>query len=158
MFNETTWKEGEKIAQNYMKKNGYKILYTDFCCVGVELDIVAILPKVTQKRKVKAEYREKLLQEKNRKNRSILRKNHANMLKNIKNLLIITEVKSRAKSSYGAGYLAVDSKKQAHMIKGAKFLLTKPQFKNMPLRFDVASVDAKSLTYFEGAFEAKNLY
>ena len=45
MFNERTWKEGEKITQEYMKKNGYKIVYTNFSCVGVELDIVAILPK-----------------------------------------------------------------------------------------------------------------
>ena len=46
MFNERTWKEGEKITQEYMKKNGYKIVYTNFSCVGVELDIVAILAKI----------------------------------------------------------------------------------------------------------------
>ena len=29
MYNDETWKMGEQIAQEYMKKAGYKIVYTN---------------------------------------------------------------------------------------------------------------------------------
>ena len=45
MFNLKTWKDGEHIAQRYMKREGYKIVYTNFAVAGTELDIVAIFPK-----------------------------------------------------------------------------------------------------------------
>ena len=63
MFNRLTWKEGEALAARYMKKAGYKIVYTNFSCVHVELDIVAILSKSAQKSKMKKEYLQKLEQE-----------------------------------------------------------------------------------------------
>ena len=68
MFNENTWKDGEAIAQRYMRKLGYKILYTNFSCVGVELDIVAILPKKVQCKKLKDGLKNKIKENKNRKN------------------------------------------------------------------------------------------
>ena len=53
MFNDDTWKYGEQLAQEYMKKAGYKIIYTNFAERGFELDIVAILPKKIQLKNLK---------------------------------------------------------------------------------------------------------
>ena len=52
MYNEETWKIGEALAQQYMKKNGYKIVYTNLSERGFELDIVAILSKKAQFKKL----------------------------------------------------------------------------------------------------------
>ncbi len=43
MFNEKTWRDGEKLVQEHLKKNGYKLVYTNFDVAGVELDIVSVL-------------------------------------------------------------------------------------------------------------------
>ena len=62
MFNDDTWKIGEQMAQEYMKKVGYKIVYTNFADRGFELDIVAILSKKMQFKKLKNETKEKVLE------------------------------------------------------------------------------------------------
>ncbi len=154
MFNEHTWKDGEKIAQEYMKKQGYKILYTNFSCVGVELDIIAILPKKVQIKKLKKEYKEKLKNANLLKNRRILRQNLKNIKNSLSDLLIITEVKARQNNNFGQGFESVTQTKQKNIIRGARYLMTKKEFSNLQIRFDVASVDAGKLTYFENAFSA----
>ena len=53
MFNELTWRESELKVQDYMKNKGFKIVETNFSCVGVELDIVALLSKSVQKKQMK---------------------------------------------------------------------------------------------------------
>ena len=63
MFKSTTCLEGEKKVQDYMKKRGYKIIYTNFSCVGVELDIVSILSKKIQARLLKQEYKKKMTED-----------------------------------------------------------------------------------------------
>ena len=59
MFNSDTWKEGERLTREHMKKHGYKILYTNYSCVGVELDIVALYPKKFQIHNLKQELKMK---------------------------------------------------------------------------------------------------
>lgn len=152
MFNENTWKEGEKLTAEYMKEFGYKIVYTNFHCAGVELDIVAILPRKVQIKKLKAELKEKLKIEKNEKLRSLFKQHFQNLQKNVEDLLIITEVKARMTNTFGTGAEAVDSTKIYHMKKGADYLLSKAEFQGMQIRFDIASVDANKVTYIENAF------
>ena len=43
MFNEKTWKDGEKLVQDYLKKSGYKVRFTNLDVAGVELDVVSVL-------------------------------------------------------------------------------------------------------------------
>ena len=56
MFNDVTWKEGERLTQEYMKKEGYKIVYTNYSCIGVELDIVAVWSKKNQIKEIKVKF------------------------------------------------------------------------------------------------------
>lgn len=150
MFKETTWKEGELRVQEYMKKNGYKILYTNFSCVGVELDIVAILPKKVQIKTLKQEYKQKMHEDK--KHKAIYKNSLKSLLKTIEDLLIITEVKARETDKYGLGSESISDFKKQNIIRGARFLQKDFRFDKMQFRFDVASVNGRQITYIEGAF------
>lgn len=152
MFNEETWKMGEQLAQEYMKKNGYKIVYTNFAMRGFELDIVATLSKKIRLKNMKKENKEKIKNAKTAKEKLLLKNNFKNIKKTVSDLLVITEVKSRADDRFGKGCECIDLKKRSHLIHGAKFLTQKQEFKNMQVRFDIASVDSGKITYIENSF------
>lgn len=152
MFNEMTWREGEKQAQDYMRTHGYKILYTNFQCAGIELDIVAILSAREQKKILKSEIKKRINSTENAKKKQFFKENYKKMRKRLADILIITEVKARATAKYGLGVEAVDSNKMYSMKKGADYLLSKREFKNMQVRFDIASIDSGKITYIENAF------
>lgn len=150
MFKETTWKDSEKKVQDYMRLLGYKIISTNFSCVGVELDIVAILPKRVQKARLKQEYLERMKEDKTRK--AIYKHSLKSSLKLVEDLLIITEVKGRETDKYGLGSEAVSDYKRQNMIRGARFLQKDKKFSNIQIRFDVASVDGGKIIYTEDVF------
>lgn len=152
MYNEQTWKMGEQLAQDYMKKQGYKIIYTNFSGTGFELDIVARLPKKVQYKSLKNEYKKKIKNAKTSQNKKILQNNLKNLKNSLSDILVITEVKARADDRFGKGCECIDLKKRQHLIRGAKFLMKKPEFAGMQVRFDVASVDYGKVTYIENSF------
>ena len=151
MFNRKTWKDGEYITQKYMKKEGYKIFYKNYSIAGVELDIVAIYYKELQIKKLKKQLKEKLKLEQSASKQELLKKSYENIIKTTNDLLIITEVKSRSTDDFGIGLDAMDLKKRAHLIKGAKAIKLDKRFESMQVRFDVASVDGGKLDYIENA-------
>ena len=104
MFNENTWKDGEKKAQQFLRKNGYKILYTNFSCVGVELDIVSVFSIRKQLKILKQELKGKLLDCKSKNEKHILKENYKNITNKMQPILIITEVKSRSSDKFGKGF------------------------------------------------------
>lgn len=150
MFKETTWKDGEKKVQDQMKRRGYKIIYTNFSCVGVELDIVAILPKKVQVKSLKQEYKQKMLEDKP--HRKLYRCSLKSLLKTVEDMLVITEVKARETDKYGLGSESISDFKKQNIIRGARFLQKEARFDKMQIRFDVASVDAGKVTYIKDAF------
>ena len=150
MINEVTWKECEQKVQEYMKSKGFQILETNFSCVGVELDIVAILPKKVQKKNLKKQTLQRILDDK--KHKSIYKISLKNAVKNLEDLLVITEVKGREDNKFGLGAEAVSDKKKSNIIRGARFLQKDSRFENCQIRFDVASVDKGEITYIENAF------
>ena len=150
MFNDLTWKESEQKVQQYMKNKGFKILETNFSCVGVELDIVAILSKSAQKNILKQQTKQRILEDK--KNKSIYKNSLKNALKHLEDLLVITEVKGRETDKFGLGLDSISDKKKSNIIRGARYLQTQKQYEKYQIRFDVASVDAGKVTYIENAF------
>jgi Holliday junction resolvase-like predicted endonuclease len=150
MFNDLTWKESEQKVQQYMKNKGFKILETNFSCVGVELDIVAILSKSAQKNILKQQTKQRILEDK--KNKSIYKNSLKNALKHLEDLLVITEVKGRETDKFGLGSESISDKKKSNIIRGARYLQTRKQYEKYQIRFDVASVDAGNVTYIENAF------
>jgi Holliday junction resolvase-like predicted endonuclease len=150
MFNDLTWKESEQKVQQYMKNKGFKILETNFSCVGVELDIVAILSKSAQKNILKQQTKQRILEDK--KNKSIYKNSLKNVLKHLEDLLVITEVKGREVDKFGLGSESISDKKKSNIIRGARYLQTQKQYEKYQIRFDVASVDSGKVTYIENAF------
>ena len=150
MFKETTWKDGEKKVQDHMKAKGYKILYTNFSCVGVELDIVAILPRKIQIKTLKQDYKQKMITDKVHK--KIYRMSLKSLLKTVADLLVITEVKARETDKYGLGSESISDFKKQHIVRGARFLQQDKRFSRMQIRFDVASVDSGNVTYIQRVF------
>ena len=145
-----TWIESERKVQDFMREKGFKILETNFSCAGVELDIVAILPKKIQKQKAKNEMKQKVLEDK--KHGSVYKNSFKNMLKTFQDLLVIVEVKGRETDKFGKGFDAISEQKKHNIIRGARFLQTSRNFENYQIRFDVASVDNGEITYIENAF------
>lgn len=152
MFNERTWKDGEKDTAEYMKKLGYKIIYTNYAVHGAELDIVAIHPKDVQIKVLKTELKQKLQTEKNETKKALLKSSYSVYIENAADTLVITEVKARASDKFGTGADAISLKKQTHLKRGAEILLKNTKFAGLGVRFDVASVDAGKVTYIENAF------
>lgn len=155
MFNENTWKYGEDKTKSYLEKKGYKILYTNFSCVGVELDIVSLLTVSVQRKYLKKELHEKLKSDEIKKDKlrqKILTETFDNISRGLSDLLVITEVKARQTDKFGFGFEAINDYKMNNIRRGAKYLLRQERFLGMQVRFDVASVDGDELTYIENAF------
>ncbi len=155
MFNERTWKDGEKLAQKYLKNKGYKIKYTNYNAGGVELDIVAVLTKKQQLKLLKKDTKKKLKIAPTLGIKEAIIKQAEVLEKEIDDLLIICEVKARRIDNFGMGFDAVDELKMARQTKGAQFLLKQKEFEGFSVRFDVASVDGNKVSYIENAFQAK---
>ena len=60
MIDEVVWKSGEEMAAKYMKGLGYKIITTNYQQRGFELDIVAVLSRRQQLKKIREEFKQKL--------------------------------------------------------------------------------------------------
>lgn len=156
MFNEKTWRDGENLVQQHLTKNGYKILKTNFSCVGVEIDIASILPKNVQLKSLKAEFKEKLKNAESKHAKDVQKQIFKNMKKQVAPILVITEVKARSTGEFGSGAEAVSCAKQNNIMVGAKFFQKKFNLEHLQVRFDVASVDDGNLSYIENAFCDKN--
>ncbi len=67
--------------------------------------------------------------------------------------LVFTEVKFRAKNSFGYSAEAVNVHKQNIIYKVAEgYLKLHPQFGNRPCRFDVIAFDGNEITHIKNAF------
>lgn len=155
MFNEETWKNGEKLAQEYMKKNGYKIVDTNYSCVGVELDIIAIYSRARQIKELKAELKERLKYAEEKESKEVLKTAFEKMKAKIVPLLVFTEVKARSSERWGRGCDCVDDMKQKNIIIGAKFYQKNFKYEGYQVRFDVATVDSGVVEYIKDAFYDK---
>jgi len=152
MFNENVWKYGESLVINYLKNKNYKILYQNFRCKFAELDIVALYSKKLQKRAIKIEFKQKIKQMSSKNEKTMFKFSIKSRLKNLKDVLVIVEVKTRSNDNFGTGLDAIDREKVVHMKRGAEYLLKQKKYQNMQIRFDIASVDGNKLTYIENAF------
>lgn len=142
MFNAKTWHNGEKLAQEYLKKQGYKILETNMRLVGSEVDIVAVLPKKLAKKQIKKQVAENKLAKLAAKS----------LLKNQTDILVFVEVKARQSEKFGMPQEAVTTKKQFAIKRFARAYLLKQKNQNIQVRFDVVAVTGETVEHIENAF------
>lgn len=70
--------------------------------------------------------------------------------------VVFVEVKTRTTDVYGAPELAVDRRKQAHMVRAALGYLKHKKLHQMPCRFDVVAISGKDsdrVEVIQNAFE-----
>ena len=112
---------GEKLAQEYLKKQGYKILTVNFAKKQGEIDIIAVETKKARKKREEFKSMTKLMQK--------------------EDVLVFVEVKSRHKVDYGRPATAVDQKKKKHYeIVANNFRLLNPKYSGLSFRFDIVEV------------------
>ncbi len=134
---------GEKIAEDFLRKNGYKIIAKNCKFAGCELDIVTILPKKTQKKQIIKKYKDGGIKSK-------IQLKY--LLKSMEDILIFVEVKYSSTKIFGEPMERVDAFKQHQIIKAAEGFMNKNQL-SMNCRFDVISIVGNEVKHIENAFE-----
>lgn len=72
-------------------------------------------------------------------------------------MLVVVEVRYRARSDYGGALASVTASKQRRIVQATRhFLAEHPRYARQPIRFDVVGVsDADELDWIEDAFYAE---
>ena len=134
---------GERIASEYLIKNGFKILAKNCKFYNCELDIVANFSKRAQKKKIKNKY----------KNGEIKSKSAYKFLtQNLSDLLVFVEVKYSSTLAFGEPMERVDVRKQNQLKKAAEGFIIRNHYKGQ-CRFDVISIVGNDIKHIENAFE-----
>ena len=133
---------GERIAEEYLQKKGYKILSTNAIFAGCELDIVAFYSIKAQKKAIIKEYK---------KSKEISKKDLKFRLIGLENLLVFVEVKYSSSKVFGEPYERVTKAKQKQILKAAEVYLCKNNIQ-YPIRFDVISIIGEEINHIENAF------
>lgn len=134
---------GEKIACDFLVKNGYKILAKNCKFYGCELDIVAKLPKRAQKKKIKLKYKNGEIKSKTA---------YKFLISNIKDVVVFVEVKYSSSRIFGEPMERVDKRKQNQIRKAAEGFIIRNHIEE-ECRFDVISIVGNEITHIEDAFE-----
>ena len=142
MFNAKVWHEGEALAQEYLKKLGYKIIETNAKMAGSEVDIVAKEPKKLVIKRIKADFDAGKLE----------KSAYISAKKNQTDILVFAEVKARTRQDFGTPEQAVNNHKKQAIKRFATAYIKKHNINNMQIRFDVISVVASNIEHFEDAF------
>ena len=142
MNNKSVWINGEVLAQQYLIKQGYKIIGTNVKLANIEVDIVAVCPKKVLLKELKNEY----------KNGAIIKSSYLAGIKNTFDTLVFVEVKTRANDSYGLPQEAVNTIKQNKIRKFAQMFTNNNKYSNMPVRYDIIAILGEDLTHIKNAF------
>jgi putative endonuclease len=68
----------------------------------------------------------------------------------------VIEVRSRARSDFGAAAETIDARKQARLVRATRvWLARRPDLAEAPLRFDVVTLDAGALEWRREAFDVQ---
>ena len=70
--------------------------------------------------------------------------------------LVIAEVRKRSSNAFGGAAASVDARKRERIIQSAqRFLMEHPQFADVPVRFDVLTLDrADKIEWIKAAFDS----
>ena len=126
-------KFGEKLAVIYLKKNGYKILTTNYKCKGGEIDIIAIETKRARKKTEDYVKMSKYLQD--------------------EDVLTFVEVKTRETQIFGAPAGAVDGFKKHQYDNSSYIFMKENNYNDWQYRYDIIEVVGdKVVNHYKNAF------
>ncbi len=135
-------RKGEALAENYLKKKGYKFICRNYCVKGGEIDLIFALPIKVQIK----ELDEDISQGK------IKRELRENIIKNMQNILVFVEVKTRSNDKFGKPYEAVGYFKEKHLRTAANKFMQENDLQNASIRYDCVSVDGDKIEHIKDMF------
>ena len=117
---------GEKIAQKYLQKHGYRILSQNYCLPGGQIDLIASLPlspfHYTQF------------------------PNHSELPQN-SHQIVFFEIKTRTGSSFGEVEESISWHQKNALIRAAQTWLMEKQLFHCSWQFDLISINLNRRTY-----------
>lgn len=140
---------GEKIAAEYLEKEGYKIIERNAKYCDCEVDIICecYTDENGNLIKQKAKFRfEKFVHE-------LLK---INPLKKAERTIVLVEVKTRYGSEFGTPEEAVTPYKVARYVTAAKSYTTQKHLSGVNVRFDIVAIDDEGIRHIENAFCAND--
>ncbi len=135
-------KIGEALAEEYLKKLGYVFVERNYKVKGSEIDLIFIDPVKVQIKELDAE----ILAGK------VKKELRSNIIKNMKNILVFVEVKTRTNKVFGEPFEAVNSFKQKHLYTGASKFMAEYGISGQSMRFDIVSIIDKDITHIKDIF------
>lgn len=136
---------GEKIAADYLEKEGYKILERNAKYCNCEVDLIC---------ECYTDENGNLIR-RNAKN-AFVEKVHKLLkiqpLKKCERTIVFVEVKTRYGSEFGSAEEAVTAYKAGRYVTAAKAYLAQKRISGTNVRFDIIAIDDEGIRHIENAF------
>lgn len=140
---------GEKIAAEYLEKEGYKILERNATYCDCEVDVIC---------ECYIDKNGNLIKQ-NAYNRFVLfvhRLLKIQPLEKCERTIVFVEVKTRCDSGFGTPEEAVTPYKVARYVTAAKSYTTQKHLSGVNVRFDIVAIDDEGIRHIENAFCAND--
>lgn len=141
-------KKGEALAVQYLQKQGYTILQTNYVCGVGELDIIATINKQGL-RKLQKMYNQQYKQNPTPQNQQLALM-YADYQPN--QLLVIVEVKARSSAMFGLPQEAVTKHKQHKIKLCTQWYMQQNHMQHMQVRFDCIAILDENIEHIQNAF------
>lgn len=135
-------KIGEEKAKAYLVKDGYKFVESNYKVKGSEIDLIFIEPVKQQIKELDKDILEGKI------NKDL----RSGLIKNMQNILVFVEVKSRSSKRFGEPFEAVNYFKQKHIQRGAEQFKREYNLDNVMTRFDIVSIVGENIEHIKDVF------
>lgn len=135
-------KIGEEKAKAYLVKAGYKFVESNYKVKGSEIDLIFIEPVKQQIKELDKDILEGKI------NKDL----RSGLIKNMQNILVFVEVKSRSSKKFGEPFEAVNYFKQKHIQRGAEQFKREYNLDNVMTRFDIVSIVGENIEHIKDVF------
>ena len=136
---------GEKIAADYLEKEGYKILESNAKYCDCEVDLICECYTDENGNLIKRNAKNKFVE----KVHKLLK---IQPLKKGERTIVFVEVKTRCGKEFGSAEEAVTAYKAGRYVTAAKSYLAQKRISGTNVRFDIVAIDDEGIRHIENAF------
>ena len=136
---------GEKIAADYLEKEGYKILERNAKYCDCEVDLICECYTDESDNLIRRNAKDKFVE----KVHKLLK---IQPLKRGERTIVFVEVKTRYGSEFGSAEEAVTAYKAGRYVTAAKSYLSQKRISGTNVRFDTIAIDDEGIRHIENAF------
>ena len=136
---------GEKIAADYLEKEGYKILESNAKYCDCEVDLICACYTDENGNLIKRNTKNKFVE----KVHKLLK---IQPLEKGERTIVFVEVKTRYGKEFGSAEEAVTAYKAGRYVTAAKSYLSQKHISGTNVRFDIVAIDDEGIRHIENAF------